>query len=79
MKVKRFRNAATLAMSVAFAGGVLAQTSTPQTTPQTQRPDSQSRQSDLSALHGQTVTLTVLRDGAEQEVEVVLGARPTAE
>ena len=28
---------------------------------------------------GQTITLTVLRDGAEKQIRVVLGARPTGQ
>jgi hypothetical protein len=63
MKVNAFRNAATLAFSVTFAGVVMAQSPTPQTptpTPQTTRPspDTQPRQDSLKNMIGQTVTVS---------------------
>jgi hypothetical protein len=73
MKVNAFRNAATLAFSVTFAGAVMAQSPTPQppqqppTTPQTTRPsDPQQRQDSLKSMIGQTVTVSgcLSREGA---------------
>jgi hypothetical protein len=63
MKVNAFRNAATLAFSVTFAGVVMAQSPTPQTpapTPQATRPspDTQPRQDSLKNMIGQTVTVS---------------------
>jgi hypothetical protein len=66
MRVNAFRNAATLAFSVTFAGVVMAQSPSPQTpqqpptTPQTTRPspDPQQRQDSLKNLIGQTVTVS---------------------
>jgi hypothetical protein len=63
MKVNAFRNAAALAFSVTFAGGVMAQSPTPQTpapTPQATRPspDTQPRQDSLKNMIGQTVTVS---------------------
>lgn len=68
MKVNAFRNAATVALSMAFAGAVFAQGSpqsspqppTPQTPPTTAAPQQDTRQmpSGLRGMDGQTVTVT---------------------
>lgn len=71
MKSNAFRNAATLAFSVTFAGAMMAQSpspstpQTPQPTPQTTRPDTD-RQDSLKGMIGQTVTLSgcLAREGA---------------
>jgi hypothetical protein len=84
MKVNAFRNAATLAFSVTFAGVVMAQSPTPQTpapTPQTTRPspDTQPRQDSLKNMIGQTVTVSgCLAQDASSGATTATPAAPAA-
>ncbi|HUE88847.1 MAG TPA: hypothetical protein VMO26_22445 [Vicinamibacterales bacterium] len=78
MKRNAFRNAATLAFSVTFAGAVMAQNPSPQTpqtptTPQT-RPDTQ-KQDNLRNMIGQTVTVS----GCLAQDRASAGATPGTE